>query len=146
MKMTLLNAFLGFVAAAVAVVVFHQGLVFLFHETGLVAQQPWSFEPHGPWEVPRLASQMFWGGAWGALYGLTWHRFPGHAAWIKGVFFGLLVVILGNFVVVPLLKDQPLFMGMDVARILTALVVHLVFGMGTAVIFDYVERRIPPFD
>lgn len=142
MRNKAIDPLLGFIAAALSVVAVHQTIVMILHQLGLLPVQPWSMQPTGPWGTPTLVNQMFWGGLWGVVYGLIGNRLPGREAWMRGVVFGLIVSVIGNFILVPLIKSQPLFMGGDIKKISLILLIHIGFGVGTALIFSLLKSLI----
>jgi hypothetical protein len=56
---------LGFIAAAIAVLVVHEGIIFLLTQYGLIRATAWGMQPIPPWAVPRLLNNVFWGWAVG---------------------------------------------------------------------------------
>ena len=60
---------LGFVGGALAVLIFHQSLWFLFNHIGLIPPErpAWPLDPIPPFGVPSVISKAFWGGVWGAV-------------------------------------------------------------------------------
>jgi hypothetical protein len=58
-------AIAGFVAGALAVLVFHQGALLALRLAGLVPAPPWRLAPVPPFGVPAVLSAAFWGGIWG---------------------------------------------------------------------------------
>lgn len=77
------RALLGFVAAAIAVLTFHQGMIFALGQFGLVRGTVYNTTLVGPLQVPLIVNQMFWGGLYGAVFGLLWPRFT-RPAWCAG--------------------------------------------------------------
>src|SRR6516165_8179289 len=78
---------LGFVAGFVAVLIFHQGLWYLFNQIDLIPPErpAWPLDPTPPFSVPSVISKAFWGGVWGAVLALLLGRFSGasySANWI----------------------------------------------------------------
>ena len=68
------RAILGFVAAAIAVLTFHQGMWALLHLLnlpGMGMPPPYPIAPVPPWGVPRIVDLAFWGGLYGILFGLA---------------------------------------------------------------------------
>ena len=74
-----INLLLGFIAAALAVVTAHQGVILLLKTIGMIpaATTPWNLAPFQvhwlgepiilrgtPLKVPTLVNLMFWGGLW----------------------------------------------------------------------------------
>ena len=66
-----MRGFLGFIAGAIAVLTFHQGMVEAMHALGLVSFSPYRTTPVPPFGVPVIVSNCFWGGLWGVLFGLA---------------------------------------------------------------------------
>ena len=83
---------IGFIAAMLAVLVFHQPIGMLCKALGLIPQYtPYNMAAH-PTAAPALASMfkgfgfagwpslfnlLFWGGLWGGLFGLFHDKLPG---------------------------------------------------------------------
>jgi hypothetical protein len=63
----------GFIAGALSVLVFHQGLVFLLNQVGLGSYPSYVWTPTQPLGVPQVLSLAFWGGLWG----IAWAIFAG---------------------------------------------------------------------
>ena len=126
----------GFLAAAVSVLVFHQTMVLAVGQAGLISAKPWSLDPVGPFAVPSLVNGMFWAGLWGVLFALIWPRIPGDSMLLKGAIFGLLGPILaGRWLLVPLIKGEPLFAGWNLTTMAAHVLIGLAFGAGLAWIY-----------
>ena len=94
---------LAFVAGAIGVLVFHQGVLLALHAVGLAPFAPYAFDPTPPFGVPRVLSLAFWGGIWGIV--LVWFMARVRGAdrlWVAVVFGGVLPPLIGIFVVTPL--------------------------------------------
>jgi hypothetical protein len=74
---------LGFVGGALAVLIFHQSLWFLFNHFGLLPpdRPAWPLDPIPPFGVPSVISKAFWGGVWGAVLAPLLSRLRGGAYW-----------------------------------------------------------------
>ena len=72
---------LGFVGGALAVLIFHQSLWFLFNHIGLIPPErpAWPLDPIPPLGVPSVISKAFWGGVWGAVLAPPPSRWRGGA-------------------------------------------------------------------
>lgn len=133
---------LGFAAGAVAVVVFHQGMILLLHLLGYVPNFPWSFRPAGAFGVPAILNSMFWGGVWGAVFALVKDRIPIGDDLARGAAFGLLGPwLLGNGLLVPLIKGGPLLFGFSPVRMLVGALIGAAFGLGLAVFWRLLAAR-----
>jgi hypothetical protein len=101
-----------------------------------------------PWGVPRLINNVFWGGLWGVLFALLYDRIPGGMAWLKGLMFGLFIVVVSNFILLPLIKgqvfgqaNQVLFGGWNPQRMVIVAVIVGGFGLGLGIIYGLIGRQ-----
>lgn len=127
---------IGFLAAAIAVVIAHQLIVFILNIAGIWPAKPWSMAPIGPYQVPTIVNSIFWGALWGVVYALVQSYLPGDQPWIKGLIFGLLIAVVSNFTLLALIKGQPLFMGADPKKIAVVLTILAGFGAATGILYD----------
>jgi hypothetical protein len=148
MEGTLGRLALGFFAAAIAVIVAHEGIVYALAQAGLVGRPGWDMQPIPPWGVPRLVNNMFWGGLWGALFALAYDWFPGGRAWLKGLIYGLFIVVAGSWILVPLIKGQVfgqsgqlLFGGLAIRQMLASTLIVGGFGLALGMIYDLIRSR-----
>lgn len=153
MQGTLGRIVLGFLAAAISVLVVHQGIVYVLGMSGMTRGVPWNLQPikYGPlpW-LPLLANSVFWGGLWGVVFALVYDRLPGGMAWLKGLIFGILVVIFSNWIFLPLIRQyafnyppQPLFAGFNGSNPMVLLPGFLIlagFGLGLGIIYGLLAR------
>ncbi len=132
---------IGFIAGALAVLVFHQGMILLLHLAGQLPNFPWSMRPTGPFAVPAIANSMFWGGLWGAAYMAVARFIPLGGDLLRGVVYGLLgPFLLGNGVLVPLFKGGAYFWGGDVKRMVLGALIGAAFGLGLALFLRVLRR------
>jgi hypothetical protein len=145
---------LGFIAAAISVLIVHQGIIYVLGTYGMVRSTPWTMRPlgYGPFAgVPLLANSVFWGGMWGALFGLIYDRLPGTASWLKGLIFGIGVLIVSNWIFLPLIRQyafsyppQALFSGFNGSNPMVLVPGFLIlagFGLGLGIIYGLLARR-----
>lgn len=133
----------GFIAGAIAVVIFHQGMFLILNLLGMLPAKPWSFAPIPPWGVPALMNQMFWGGLWGALFSVVWSHLPGKDFWLKGIVFGWLgPLLLGGWILLPLIKGGVYFAGLVPMRMLVGALIQTAFGAGLGLIYEQLRTRI----
>ena len=139
---------LGFIAAAISVFVVHEAIIYGLAQAGLIRGTPWGMQPIPPWGVPRLINNMFWGGLWGALFALVYDRVPGGTPWLKGLLYGLFIVVVSNWTLLPLIKGQvfgqpgqAMFAGLDPRRMLTTIVIVGGFGVALGVTYGLLRPK-----
>lgn len=108
----------GFIAGAIAVATFHQGVVWALKTAGMLPNAtPWSTE-QVTWtipgwqtlQVPRLVNWMFWGGVWGAVFGLIFGGLGRPLLPIVGIIFGIIgPMMIGGWGLVPYFKGETPF-------------------------------------
>jgi hypothetical protein len=132
---------LGFLAGAVAVPVFHQGMLALLHAVGLTARGPYGLQPTVPFGVPQLWSLTFWGGLWGAwLAGVLGRPRRGLRYWALAVAFGACLPTLAAWFIASPLKGQAVAAGWVPSAMLTGVLVNGAWGFGTAAVLRLLWR------
>lgn len=133
----------GFVAGFLAVLFFHQPVLFGLHAIGFTAASAFSLHPSAPFGVPQVLSLSFWGGVWGVLFALIEGRFPrGARYWILAILFGAIFPSLVAWFVVFPLKGLPVAAGWHAKGLATGLLVNGAWGLGTALFM--IAARDPP--
>ena len=147
------RAVLGFIAAAISVLIVHQTIIFVLGRYGMTRSVPWTMTPIGygplPW-LPLIVNSVFWGGLWGVVFALLYESLPGGWSWLKGLIFGILVVVLSNWIFLPLIRQyvfnyppQPLFAGFNGPNPMVLLPGFLIlagFGLGLGLIYGLLAR------
>jgi hypothetical protein len=128
-----IRALLGFLAAVLSVLTFHQGMWGLLHVIGWMLLAPYPMNPVPPYAVPLIVSLCFWGGLYGLAYGLALPRLPRMPGWLSGLLLGLLAALVGWFVVAPL-KGQPMAGGFNPMRMLLSVLINGCWGIGVGLI------------
>lgn len=133
----------GFVAGGLAVLVAHQVTVLVLSSAGMVQATPYSMTPVGPLGVPTIVNSVFWGGLWGALFGLiAYRRSPGLGSLVvSGIAFGLLGPLLVNWFLVSPLKGRPMAAGFVPAQMLAGVLIAGSFGLGLGLIYGMLRQR-----
>jgi hypothetical protein len=138
---------IGFIAGAIAVVTAHQLMLVALTAAGLIKAQAWSMAGVPPFGVPVIVNGMFWGGLWGALFAVIWTKLPGGAMWLKGLIYGLCVVVISNWLLLPLIKgkifgqaNQLLFAGGDPKRLLAGALILGAFGLATGLLYGLIAK------
>lgn len=139
--MTARQAVFGFVAGALSVLVFHQGMVLALHLMGQIPGFPWSLRSVAPLGVPQIVNQMFWGGLWGIGFVFVGARIPVPSDIGRGAIYGLLGPwLLGNGILVPLFKSGTLLFGFNPQNMWRGALIGAAFGIGIAVFIRLLAR------
>jgi hypothetical protein len=131
-----MRAGLGFLTAVLAVLIFHQAMWGALFLAGVMPFAPYPMRPVPPYGVPLIANLCFWGGLYGAVFGLLAPRLPRAPMWLLGLGLGVVAALVGWFVVAPL-KGQPPAGGFDPARMLVSLLINGFWGIGVGVIMPF---------
>jgi|GEM_PF-1296410 len=151
---------LGFIAGALAVLIFHQGMYHLLATSNMgVSGQPWRTNPvplwpelmraigAQPFTVPAIASQMIWGGLWGGLFGAFAERVPGGPIWVKALIFACIFpMLLSSWLLLPLVRGTQVLSGFltdhNPVRLRTGFLLNgLAFGLGLGIIYSLLGSR-----
>ncbi len=136
MPPALSRALRGFVAAVVAVLVFHQAMWAVLHVAGLMPP-PYPTDGIPPFGVPRIANLCFWGGLWGAAFGLVLPSLPASAPmWLKGLCLGIAAALVGQFVV-PAIKSMPLAGGWAAMAFVRSFLINGFWGLGVGLMLPF---------
>ena len=132
----------GFVCGALAVLVFHQGTVFLLHHQFWVlkalgvpdafrpAAAGFNIRPVAPLGLPQVLSLAFWGGVWGIVLAAL-IRFARLPDLLTGLLLGAVVCTLVGFTLVSGLRGQPL-LGANAITWARVMLVNGAWGWGAA--------------
>ena len=126
---------LGFVAAVISVLLFHQGAWAILHQMDvpqLGMPNPFPVDRVPPFGIPRIISLCFWGGLWGAAFGTAWRGSKGSYLF-GGFWLGVIAVLVSFFVVAPL-KGLPIAGGGDLINWIRALLINCSWGVGVAIV------------
>jgi hypothetical protein len=134
-----MRALLGFVAAAISVLTFHQGIIAAFHSLGWSPYAPYRTMPVPPWGVPVIADLCFWGGLYGAMFGLLMPRFT-LPLWLCGVILGVIAALVGMFVIAPI-KGNAIANGWHAWPMARSLLINGFWGLGVGLILPLLMPR-----
>ena len=124
-------AVVGFLSGAVSVLIFHQGVVTIFHALELTSRPAYSMQATPPFGIPQVLSLAFWGGVWGVVLAVVLARLETARLLVAATLFGAVLPTLVAWFVVAPLKGQPLGGGFAAAGIALALVANGLWGFGT---------------
>src|SRR5262245_35374919 len=125
----------GFIAGALGVLIFHQGVIFAMYLLDLLPSPPYSMRATAPLGVPQVLSSAFWGGLWGIV--LVWCMTTLYGVdrlWVALLFGGILPTLVGILVVTPLKGGDPLER-LQIAGLLRGFVINGAWGLGTALVY-----------
>jgi hypothetical protein len=130
----------GFLAGALAVLTFHQGMVFVLSTVGMIQSPVYAMRGVPPYGVPTIVNQMFWGGLWGLLFATIADTLPHWPRLLLGGGFGVLGPMLASWFVVAPLKGNPIAAGWVPLRMLASLLINGCWGIGLALIYTGLRR------
>jgi len=134
-----MRAFLGFVAAAISVLTFHQGMWALLYALGSMPRPPYPINPMPPFGVPLIVDLCFWGGLYGAVFGLLRPRFT-WPLWLSGLIMGIIAALVGMFIVAPI-KGMPMAAGWKVGGMVNSFLINGCWGLGVGLILPLLLPR-----
>jgi hypothetical protein len=131
----------AFVAGAIGVLVFHQGLIWILNSAGVIPNSPYSLKPTAPFGVPQFLSLAFFGGIWGIAMILIMERFQrANRLWVAFLFGGIFPPLVGALVVAPLKGGNPADF-LEWHHLVFGFFINAVWGLGTALAYRF-ERRL----
>lgn len=135
----------GFIAGALAVLIFHQGMYVAMQYFGLPLRgAPWSMAPDAAaFGMPRVLNQAFWGGLWGIVFAYVIEYLAIGPNWLRGLVFGMIFpMLLGSWIIVALIKGQPMFSnamakgGFDIMALRNGFLLNgIAFGIGLGLLY-----------
>ena len=139
-----MRALLGFIAAVISVLIFHQGMWAALHTLalpGLAMPPPYPIDPIPPWGIPRIINLCFWGGLYGIVFGLILPRLTA-PLWLCGLGLGVIAALVG-ILVVPAVKGLPIGSGWILLNWVRSLLINGFWGLGVGLILPMLMARVP---
>lgn len=138
------RAVLGFIAAAISVLTFHQAMWAALHVLnlpGLAMPPPYPTRAMPPLGVPLILDLCFWGGLYGIVFGLLLPRMTA-PLWLCGLILGIIAALVG-LLVVPAIKGLPIGAGWVPLNWLRSFLINGFWGIGVGIILPLMLRRRP---
>jgi hypothetical protein len=135
---------LGFIAAAISVLTFHQAMWEALHVLnlpGLGMPPAYPTRPVPPLGVPLILDLCFWGGLYGIVFGLLLPRMT-PPLWLCGLVLGIIAALVG-LLVVPAIKGLPIGAGWVPLNWLRSFLINGFWGIGVGIILPLMLRRQP---
>ena len=139
-----MRALLGFIAAVISVLIFHQGMWAALHTLalpGLAMPPPYPIDPIPPWGIPRIINLCFWGGLYGIVFGRILPRLTA-PLWLCGLGLGVIAALVG-ILVVPAVKGLPIGSGWILLNWVRSLLINGFWGIGVGLILPQLTARAP---
>jgi hypothetical protein len=144
MQTPVMRAVLGFIAAAISVLTFHQAMweaLHLLAVPGMTMPSPYPTDAVPPWSVPRILDLCFWGGLYGIVFGLVLPRLTA-PLWLCGLGLGIIAALVG-LLVVPAIKGLPIGAGWMPLSWVRSFLINGFWGIGVGIILPMMLRRRP---
>ena len=139
MTSTSTRIFLGCVAGALAMLLFHQTTLQVLFWCGLTPQAAFRIAHVRPFNVPMIVSLAFWGAMYGGLFGWLVPRMSSLLV-VRGLTAGVFALLMSWFVVRPL-AGHPIAFGWQHALMLRSMAANLMWGFGIALIQPLLSPR-----
>lgn len=133
------RAFLGFIAGAISVLTFHQGMVEVLHALGISPFTVYRADPIPPFHVPLIVDLCFWGGLYGLVFALLLPRFT-WPLWVCSLILGIIAALVGMFVVAPI-KGNALANGWQAWPMARSVIINGFWGLGVGLILPLLMPR-----
>lgn len=133
------TAIFGFIAGAVAFLIFHQGGFWALTQAGVLKASTWSMAATKPLGVPVVISYVFWTGLWGVVGVFLVPRL-GVPAVLGWILFAAIVPTLVNWFIVAPIKGAPLGGGFRMPGVIVAPLVYGFWGLGMWLVLRLLEQ------
>ncbi len=141
----------GFAAGALAMALFHEGILALLHRqagvgllpAALSGDLPAAYQMHrvSPMGLPQFVFQLLWGGAWGLLLGAAHCKADRRPSLLAGTLYGVVVVGGASLALLAQVADAALPSPGQGHPWIRTLALDGAWGWGTAAMLALLPRR-----
>ncbi len=139
MKAYSTRVFIGCVAGALAVLMFHQTTLQIFYWLGWTPMAAFRIAQVPPFNAPMVASITFWGAVYGGLFALV-VPFVRGPLWLKGMIAALCAMMISWFIFLPLM-GRPAAFGWHALPMLRSLAAYQMWGLGLRLLLPLLIPR-----
>ncbi len=133
------RVFLGCIAGALSVLMFHQPLLEVLFWLGLTPQAAFRLAVVPPFHAPMVVSITFWGAVYGSVFGWLSPRLP-RSILIKPLLASLFAMVMSWFIVRPL-AGYPVASNWQLAPLVRSAAADLMWGFGITLILPLLQPR-----
>ncbi len=131
--------FLGCVAGALAMLMFHQTTLEILFWCGFSPQSAFRVANVPPFHVPMVVSITFWGAIYGGTFAWVATNLP-RALLVRSLIAGVFAILMAWFVVRPL-AGHPIAFGWEYGPMARSAAANLMWGFGTALMLPLLNPR-----
>jgi hypothetical protein len=135
-----MNYVRAFIAGFIATLVFHQGVIWVFHYLGAIPMGPFNMAPTPPFGVPAVISLAFWGGVWGVVLWPTLRIAQGASYWLRAIVLGAIGPTAVALLVVVPIKTGVFPPAFNPKLIVGGLIVNGAWGFGLALLMKQLRK------
>jgi len=133
------TAVFGFIAGAVAFLIFHQGGFWALTQAGVLKVPTWSMGRTEPLGVPVVFSYIFWTGLWGIAGAFVVPRLPLPSV-VGWILFAAIVPTLVNWFIVLPVKGRPVGNGFAMPGVVLGPLVYAFWGFGMWLVMQLLQQ------
>ncbi|MCW5748578.1 MAG: hypothetical protein KIT36_20480 [Alphaproteobacteria bacterium] len=131
----------GFIAGAVAYLIFHQGGFWLLNAAGMLKTMTYSMAPTRPFGLPVVITFAFWTGFWGVAAAFVVPQLSGGLRGVLGwILFAAVVPTLVEWFIVEPARGHDLGGGFQLPGVALAPAVFGFWGFGMWLIMQLLQR------
>ncbi|WP_423822994.1 hypothetical protein V5738_03350 [Salinisphaera sp. SPP-AMP-43] len=127
----------AFIAGFIAMLTFHQGLLWLLDRAQVISAMAWSMTPAPLLGIPEVLALALWGGLWGLVIWFLIRHAEAAGYYVGAIILSAILLSAVALTVVPLVLGgsvQALIAGMTLHRVGIEMALNGSYGLGLAVL------------